>query len=462
MRKEYLWVPKAERSQGPDHVGLVQLAMPMLLEHVLRTTVGLIDVAFLSRVSDSVVSAVSVASQYIILCMIFSSAVATGTIVCINQAIGMKNVKRVNRLATIAVCANILLGILFGLMFRFCSGGLLKIMSLEAASLDAAARYMRIAGGLMVFQCVEIVLNSLCRSMGHTRAPLMINLTANLINIVGNYIAVFHGAALGIDPVDGVAFATVLSRLGGMLLAALISARAGVRISLKEMVPFPKEDLKLALSIGIPGGLNNLSYSASQLVTTAIVALTGEVMVATKVYVSNLVGYIALVGMSFGQASTIMVGYRIGAGEYREAKEICALVVRIALLSNMFFSLLLILVRTPLMGLFTTDPQILALSGIIIIMDFVVEIGRALNNTVAGALQATGDVKYQLVVNQASGWIISVGLSYVLGVLLHMELYGVWIAFALDELTRGLILLRRWKSDQWMHGAEVRRKILAK
>ena len=290
----------------------------------------------------------------------------------------------------------------------------------------------------------------------------MINLTANLINIVGNYIAVFHGAALGIDPVDGVAFATVLSRFGGMLLAAVISARAGVRISLKEMVPFPKEDLKLALSIGIPGGLNNLSYSASQLVTTAIVALTGEVMVATKVYVSNLVGYIALVGMSFGQASTIMVGYRIGAGEYREAKEICALVVRIALLSNMFFSLLLILVRTPLMGLFTTDPQILALSGIIIIMDFVVEIGRALNNTVAGALQATGDVKYQLVVNQASGWIISVGLSYVLGVLLHMELYGVWIAFALDELTRGLILLRRWKSDQWMHGAEVRRKILAK
>ena len=95
------------------------------------------------------------------------------------------------------------------------------------------------------------------------------------------------------------------------------------------------------------------------------------------------------------------------------------------------------------------------------IMDLAVEIGRSLNNTVSGALQAVGDIRYQLIVNQLSCWIISVGGSYLFGIVLGFSLYGVWAAFAMDELTRGLLMLRRWRSGKWMEGAEMRRKVIA-
>ena len=298
--------------------------------------------------------------------------------------------------------------------------------------------------------------------MGHTRAPLMINLTINLINLVGDYLVVYHPEIIPVNPVSGVAYASVLGRVGGLILAAWVVSRTGVRISPRQLRPFPKDELMLSLSIGIPGGLNNIAYTLSQLITTSIISLTGDVMVATKVYASNLINYIALVGMAFAQASTIMVGYRIGAGNYKEANQIRSLVTRIALLSNAFFSLLLISVRTPLMRFFTDDPTILSIASVIFVIDFAVEIGRALNNTIAGALQAAGDVTYQLIVNQASGWLISVGFSYLFAIVFGWGLYGVWIAFALDELTRGLILLHRWKSQKWMAAAEERRKILAR
>ncbi|MBP3655800.1 MAG: MATE family efflux transporter [Clostridia bacterium] len=461
--KKYLWVSERERRQDPSRVGLAQLALPMLLEMVLRSTVQLADVAFLSRISDSVVNAVSVSSQYIMLCMIIGTAVATGTIVCINQAIGMKNLQKVNKLASITVVVNTVIGLLFGLLFLVGADAMLVIMALEDAALEAAGRYMRIVGGLMVFQTVSIILNSLCRSMGHTKAPLAINLTVNIINLTGNYIVVFHPELVGhIDPVVGVAIASVLGCVGGMILSFVIVARSGIRLSLRYLRPFPVEDFRLALSIGIPGGMNNLAYSLSQLVTTSIVSLTGDTMMAAKVYVSNIVHYVALVGWAFSMANSTMVGYRVGAGQYDEAKEIRALVTRIALLSNMAFSLLIIAVNRPLMGLFTDDPMILKLAAGVIVIDFVVEIGRALNNSISGALQAAGDVKYQLVVNQASGWIVSVGGSYLLGIVMGWGLYGVWTAFALDEMLRGLILLRRWKSDKWMIGAEAHRRIIAK
>jgi len=459
--QKYLWASKERKALGPEYIGLGQLALPILLEYILRSTVGLIDVAFLSRLSDSVVSAVSVANQYIILCQIIASSLAGGSIVCINQAIGMKNRKRVEKLSSIALAANMLLGAAFGILFLFGSNALLIIMQMEPASTGYASRYMNIVGGLMIFQCVEIVSASLCRSMGHPSAPLAINLMENLVNIVGNYLAVFHHAALGLDPLDGVALATVLSRVAGMTLSLVIVHRAGIRFSVKQLVPFPKEDIRLSLSIGIPGGFNNIAYSISQIVSTAIITILGETMMATKVYVGNIVHYVALAGMAFGSASSILIGYKIGADEFEEANAVRALVTKIGLISNITFSLLFILLRYPLLRIFTENETILRVGGTIFILDLAVEIGRSLNNTVAGALQATGDVTYQLIVNQLSGWIVSVGGAYLFGIVFGWGLYGVWIAFALDEMTRGLILLHRWRSGKWRAGAEARRKKIA-
>ena len=119
------------------------------------------------------------------------------------------------------------------------------------------------------------------------------------------------------------------------------------------------------------------------------------------------------------------------------------------------------LARRALIGIFTTDSFILEIASTVIVIDLFVETGRALNNTLSGALQATGDVVYQLVVNQASNWIVSVGLSYIFGIVLGFGLNGVWVAFALDEATRGLILLRRWNGKKWMEKAEKRRTQVA-
>ena len=460
--KKYLWSPIRGENGDPSHVGLIQLAVPMLLESILRSLVNMIDVAFLSRVSDSVVSAVSVGTQYIIICQIIANAVATGTIVCINQAIGMKNHKKVNMLATIAVIANLALGLLFGAAFLLGSDALLIIMRLDEVGMRSAAVYMRICGGCMCFQSVAIVFNSLCRSMGRTKAPLAINLLTNVINVIGNYLAVYHPELLGLEPVAGVAAASVLSIIGGMLLGAAIAHRAGVRLSLKYLKPFPRDDFKLALSIGIPGGINNLSYSLSTLLTTSIISITGTVMVATKVYVTNLVQYVALVGMSISFASNLMIGYRIGEGDIQAANEIRSLVTRAAIASNVFFSVLLYLFRNPLLRFFTDSKLVLEIAQTIFLIDLFVEIGRAMNNSISGALTAAGDVKYQMFVNQLSAWLVSVGGAYVFGILCGWNLVGVWIAFALDELTRGILLLRRWQSQKWVSSAMERRQIIAR
>ena len=458
---DFLLGVRKKKGGDPSGVGLIPLMLPMLLEHILYSTVNLLDVLFISRISDHAVNSVSVPGQYLSICQILAFSVSAGSIICVNQAIGMGNLKKVNRLATIACAANALLGALFGLVFFFHADGLLSVMRLEADTLSGAARYLRVTGGLMIFQCVSIVFNSLSRSLGRIRAPLYINITANLINVIGNYLVVFHPEITGVDPVVGVAMASVLSQFVGMIVAFIFACRAGVRVSPRHLSPLPRADISLALSLGIPGGLNNISYSLCQLVTTAIISRFGDMMVSTKVYVTSLAGYVALVSMSFCQANSIMVGYRVGAAKYEEARRLAIFVARISVLSNLFFSALLFLFRRRLIGIFTADPAVLATATGILLIDFAVETGRALNNSFSGSLTAVGDVRYQLVVNQLSGLLISVGCAYLFSTVLGLGLYGVWMAFALDELTRGLILRARWRSGRWIGGVASRRKTLA-
>lgn len=456
--KQSLFASLSSRGLTPDEIGLRHLAPAMLGEMVLRTTVSMVNVAFLSRISDSMVSAVSISTQYINILLLIATAVATGSIVCINQAIGMHNRQRVERMANVAIAANALLGLVFGLLFLLFSPLFLTIMKVSPASLHMAAVYMRIVGGAMVIQCLQLVTSNICRSMGRTKVPLLVNLCINAVNLVGCALVVFRPIPVPGEPVMGVAVANVASQAVGLCLALWAMYRsAGIRIRLSLLRPFPWEDLKLSLGIGISGGVNNIAYGSGQLVTTAIIALAGEEMVAAKVYITNIVQYIALVGQACGQSGTILIGYRIGSGKYDEAMALRRRITKIALVSNVCFSLAVILLRRVLLGIFTTDSAILQIASTVVVIDLFVEIGRALNNTLSGALQATGDVMYQLVVNQSSNWLVSVALSYLFGIVLGYGLNGIWVAFALDEAVRGLILLHRWNSKKWMEKAEKRR-----
>lgn len=101
----------------PEELGLRHLALPILLEMLLRTTVSMVNVAFLSRLSDQMVSAVSISSQYINILQMIASAVTTGSIVCINQTIEMHNEKKVMRIETVAIASNVVVGLFLAYCF---------------------------------------------------------------------------------------------------------------------------------------------------------------------------------------------------------------------------------------------------------------------------------------------------------------------------------------------------------
>ena len=102
---------------------------------------------------------------------------------------------------------------------------------------------------------------------------------------------------------------------------------------------------------------------------------------------------------------------------------------------------------------YNASESVLALIMPVMAIDVIVELGRGMNHIGQNGLNATGDVNFTTGVSIVAAFVV-VGIAYVLGIWLNMGIIGMWLAFAIDELTRGTIYLIRWNKGGWRKGYE--------
>ncbi|MFQ7549472.1 MAG: MATE family efflux transporter [Blautia marasmi] len=201
--------------------------------------------------------------------------------------------------------------------------------------------------------------------------------------------------------------------------------------------------------MGIPGGVSTISYNLSQVVSTSIIAILGVGAISTKIYVSNIVFYVYVFGMSLGLSTSLMIGWLAGAGKYEQAYKLNLQNLKLTIGANVTLSFLIFLLAEPLLGCFTSDPQIIAMGRHLMLIDILVETGRGFNHVEENSLRGAGDVIYPMTVSMISCWTMSILFSYILGIRMGLGLAGCWIAFAMDEFFRGTAYLIRWRSRKW-------------
>ena len=207
--------------------------------------------------------------------------------------------------------------------------------------------------------------------------------------------------------------------------------------------------IKHILQIGVPGGIASLSYSTSQAVSTSILAVLGTSAISAKIYLSTIFFYVYVVGMSLGIATSLIIGWMTGAGEYERAYQLNLQSLKIAVLLNAIGSIIILIFGEYLLGFFTSSLEIIRLARPILIIDIFVELGRAFNHVEDNSLRGAGDVGFSMIVSIVSCWTMSILFSYILGIKLGLGLTGCWIAFMMDEIFRGTIMFFRWKSRRW-------------
>ncbi|MDC0709111.1 MATE family efflux transporter [Stigmatella sp. ncwal1] len=431
-------------------LGLFRLTWPIFLELLLFMLMGTSDVLMLSGVSDDAVSAAGVVNQYIFLCILIMNVISHGASIVVAQYLGARRSTEAARIAALAITMNLMLGLVVSATLLALGGFILSHMNLEGQVLVHARAYMRIAGGLLFLQALINVLSGLIRTYGFTRQSMYVSLGMNVLHVLCNYALIFGHFGMPELGVTGAAVSTGVSRAAALAVFLWVLYRVmDVRMAPRDYLAFPGEYIRKILKVGVPAAIEQVTYHSCQTVFLYWVTFLGPTALASRQYAMAISQYVFLCSLAIGMGTAILVGRRVGASQPDEAYRRALSGLKWAVAITVMVDVLVILVRQPLVGLFTANGDILLLTSQVILLSLVLESGRSFNLVLVNALRAAGDAQFTVYMAFLSMVCLSLPLGYTLVFKFQLGLPGIWLAIAADEWMRGLVFWYRWKSRAW-------------
>ncbi|MFC5527955.1 MATE family efflux transporter [Cohnella yongneupensis] len=435
---------------------LFALTWPIFIELALNLLMGIVDTFMLGRYDDKAVAAVGVVNQLNNTMILLFAVVATGTTILIARKIGAGNRDEVPQFAASALTMNFAFGLIISALLLAEGESILRLMGLQEELMPYAMQYSHITGGFIFVQALLLTASAGLKSHGLTRQVMFVSIAMNVIHIGGNYVALNGFVDIPSFGVPGVAVSTVSSRaLGFTLMLVLLLRVLDRKPGLFDFIRLRIRHVKELLGIGVPAAGEQISYNVSQLVITSFIAMLGVTAMITRIYTFQIIYLITLFSLAIAQGTQILVARRVGArdpeGAYRIGFRSLAYGVGISLVIAGFYNL----IGGFLLNLLTDNEEVVTMGRKLLLLAFLLEPGRAFNLILISALRAAGDVRYPVYVGIVFMWGLAVPSAYLFGIHLGLGLFGILMAFVMDEWIRGLMMAYRWKSMRWAETHEI-------
>lgn len=434
-----------------DNRALFMLLVPIIVEQLLNSFMGMVDTMMVSTVGSEAISAVSLVDSFNNLIIQVFSAMATGAAIICSQYLGSGDEKASNRAArqvvlTVAVIAlAVMLVCLIGRerMLRFIFG------EVEDQVMSGCLVYFLITVVSYPFLALFSVGAALFRAGGNSRFPMKVSLLSNVLNIAGNavFIYVFHWS------VAGAALATLISRIFSMAVIFYYLRMPKQVIVVRDYLKI-RPDMPLIwkiMAIGIPSGVENGMFQFGKLAIQSTVSTMGTVAIAAQAMTNIMENLNGVFGIGVGIGLMTVVGQCIGAGRKEEAKYYIVKLTGIAWAGILVSCLVVFAITKPVTWLAGMEADAAAMCfemvGAITIMKPLVWTGSFV---IAYGLRAAGDVRFSMIVSTITMWCCRVVLCIFLVKVYHFGPMAVWIGMFADWTVRAVIFVWRFLSGRWL------------
>ena len=283
---------------------------------------------------------------------------------------------------------------------------------------------------------------------------MFVALVINVLNIMGNYLLIFGNAGLPRLGIVGAGISTMVCRfVAVVLLTYILFNKVSPVPPLRYFKPFPWDKIKNLLIVGLPGAGENLSYDLSQVVITYFTVIIGTAALTARTYVMHIVMFSYVFAIAIGHGASITIGHLVGRERNRAAFSLEKYSIRWALLVSVCISVITAIFGQQIFSFLTTNSDVIRIGVIVLWIDVILEIGRAVNITAVNSLIASGDVFFPFWTGVIVMWGVATLFAYILGIGLGWGLVGIWLAMTLDELIRAAVFERRWRSRKWQNKA---------
>ena len=429
---------------------LVRLIIPLIVDQFLQVAVGLSDSIMVARVGEAAVSGVSLVDTVMLLIINIFTALATGGAVIAGQYLGRKDPKTGCE-ATAQLFNFTFLFSIFIMILGYLGQNVILYHvfgKIEPEVMKDSRTYLLIVLSSIPMIAMYNAGAAIFRAMGNSNIAMKTSLLMNSINVFGNALLIF-GFHRG---VEGVAIPTVVSR--GVACVVILILLNNQEHELHILHPYPFKIkwnvLKKILYIGIPNGLENSMFQLGKIAVLSLVSGLGTASLAANAVGNNIANFAILPGMSFGFALLTVCAQCVGAGDFEQVKYYTKHMMRVEYLCLIASNLIVILALPFILSVYNLSDEAARYANDIILYHAacVVTIWP-LSFTLPNTLRAAADVKITMVLSIISMWVFRFGFSYMLTMVFHMGIFGVWVAMTIDWLVRGIFFVCRYRSGRW-------------
>nr|WP_252977940.1 MATE family efflux transporter [Shewanella sp. 8A] len=430
-------------------MGIVALTWPIFIETLLQSLLGISDIFMLSHYSDNAVAAVGLTTQLMFFMMVMSMMVSTGASILISQNNGAGRTQQATDIGVASVALSLGLAVVMGAAMFFSAHGIIGLFALEPKVAGYGYDYLLICGSLSIGLVMNIAFAAILRSYGFTRSAMLVTLSTGLMNVLGNYIALYSPFGLPVYGVTGVAISTVTSQMIGALIMLAVIRSKRIPLPMQRLKLLPRTTYWSVMRIGLLNAGEMLSYNVAQMTIIYFISQMGTLSLTAYTYGLNISRFIYCFAVALGQAAQIQTGYYVGKQWFDEitlrVQKYCLVgfIVSLAIVLTFYWQ------RFTIVGWLSENPEVIELTALLLLGSIALETGRVFNLVIISALKGAGDVAFPVRVGLFSMWGIGVLLAWFFGLQLGYGVLAAWLAVAADEWVRGLIMVHRWRSGRW-------------
>lgn len=438
---------------------ITKIAGPVLIELLMGTLFGMVDMMMLGRSGDNATTAASIAAvgvtnQFIFLGLSLVQSLNIGSTTMVARYIGAKREDRIESVIKhVVILTQILLVIpilLVGLGFTEIA---MKFFGAQADTLAIGTGYFKVIAMGFVFQAFNFSIFAALRGSGDTRTPMKINIFVNLLNVFGNAILIYGLFGFPRLGVLGAGISTSLSQVIAsiLLLRVVLNHNNIVHIKLKQKLKADKDIIYNLVKIGIPASLEQVTMRAGLLVFTRIIASLGTVAYATHQVCISILGLSFTPGQAFGIAASTLAGRSLGEEEPDKAESYIKMCGRLGAIIASSMGVVFFFFGTFIASLYTDNQEVVVEAGKVLKLVAFIQPFQSSQLIIAGGLRGAGDTVWTLVSTFIGILVVRLILAYIFVMKMGMGLSGAWLAVLVDQAIRWGLINLRFRTNKWKH-----------
>ena len=430
---------------------LFNLAWPSLIENLLQTMLGFVDLVFVGQLGAVAIAGVGLGNQLMFLLLVSFMGLSVGNQALVARAIGAGDKRDAERIAKQSLLIAVVLSLGIAALGFFFAEPIIAVMGATPDVNAIGSGFLRIVATFSVVMGVMLIGGGTLRGSGDTRTPMVITGLINVVNIVLDYLLIFGNFGFPrLGPVGSAVATTIARGVGAVLILYVLFKRGSIlKLPLRGGWGLHRDAIARILNIGGPAAAEQIVFNLGFLTFSAIAILLGTNELAAQQIAFNISMFSILPAFAFGVAALTLVGQNLGAKDPRRAEASAIQALKSGMVWMCLMGVGFFIGRDFLVSIYTSDPDVMRLAEMCMIFIAFVQPFQATWIILASALRGAGDTRMTLVFTFIGIWVVRIGVGYLMGIVLGLGLFGVWLGWIADFLARAGLIVWRFRGARW-------------